>query len=236
MRIRPYILAGGKSSRMGRDKAMLELAGQTLLARAVETLRGVGELKDADGRVLVTVVGERKQLEGADRCIADHYPGCGPLGGIEAALADLSNPADAAEGAAEADWAFFVPVDMPLLSATLLDRLLAGWSKQVRAANAEGREVGSCYAEVDGVPQPLVSLVHRDLHGPVLEALKTGRYKVVPLLKSGGTCCTPLMREADEAAQIDCRMRESFVQFTNVNTVADLMRVETLLKAQGLPD
>ena len=36
-----YVLAGGQSSRLGQDKALLPLAGKTLLEHAVETLRQV---------------------------------------------------------------------------------------------------------------------------------------------------------------------------------------------------
>jgi len=171
MRIRPYILAGGRRSRMGQDKAMLRLGGRTLLGRAVDTLRAVPSLKDGEGRVVVTIVGDRVELEGSDRAVADRYPGCGPLGGIEAALRDLYE-------SAEAQWAFFMPVDMPFLPAGLIDALLREWSDATR------RGARVCYVVVDGRPQPLVGMVHRAALPYVVEAITAGQFKVTPVLQS----------------------------------------------------
>ncbi len=71
------VLAGGQSSRFGSDKALAELGGRTLLARAFDTLSGHCEL---------VVVAGRERGPG-HRCIPD-WPnaGMGPLGGIAAGL------------------------------------------------------------------------------------------------------------------------------------------------------
>jgi molybdopterin-guanine dinucleotide biosynthesis protein A len=70
------VLAGGQSSRFGSDKALAELGGQTLLARAFDTLTGFCEL--------VVVAGRER---GPGHCIPDWpHPNMGPLGGIAAAL------------------------------------------------------------------------------------------------------------------------------------------------------
>jgi molybdopterin-guanine dinucleotide biosynthesis protein A len=70
------VLAGGQSTRFGSDKALAELAGQTLLARAVETLASQCDA--------IVVVG---RTEAPVPCLADRpRAGMGPLGGIAAAL------------------------------------------------------------------------------------------------------------------------------------------------------
>ena len=70
------VLAGGRSSRFGSDKAMAELAGRTLLARAVDALAGMCEH--------VIVVG-REQAPA--HTLPDWpRPGMGPPGGLAAAL------------------------------------------------------------------------------------------------------------------------------------------------------
>ena len=70
------VLAGGLSSRFGSDKALAELHGRTLIARAVETLEGFCDT--------VIVVG---RANAPARTIPDWpRPGMGPLGGIAAAL------------------------------------------------------------------------------------------------------------------------------------------------------
>jgi molybdenum cofactor guanylyltransferase len=71
------VLAGGQSTRFGSDKALAELGGRTLLARAFDTLSGFCEL---------VVVAGRERGPG-HRCIPDWpHPDMGPLGGIAAAL------------------------------------------------------------------------------------------------------------------------------------------------------
>lgn len=70
------VLAGGKSSRFGTDKALAELDGRTLIARAVDTLSTFCEK--------VIVVGRKTALAPT---IPDWpHPDMGPLGGIAAAL------------------------------------------------------------------------------------------------------------------------------------------------------
>jgi len=71
------VLAGGQSTRFGSDKAMAELGGRTLLARAYDTLSGFCEL---------VVIAGRERGPG-HRCIPDWpHPQMGPLAGLAAAL------------------------------------------------------------------------------------------------------------------------------------------------------
>lgn len=160
-----YILAGGKSSRMGQDKAMLQFRGQTLLRRAVSTMRGV--------TTEVAIVGERSQLEGADRAIPDRSRGCGPLGGMEAALNDLVTH----DTLREYDWACFLPVDMPLLPPELYTALIRHWLE-----TATGR-LRIAYVVTDGSPQPLVSLLHRSMLPHLTESLRKGNLKVTSVFR-----------------------------------------------------
>ena len=74
-----FVLAGGGSTRFGRDKALARIGDEALLARLCAVMRGVTPC--------VTIIGSREKYAafGAD-CIADHWPGEGPLGGIITAL------------------------------------------------------------------------------------------------------------------------------------------------------
>lgn len=102
------ILAGGKSTRMGRDKAGLKLGGETLLARSRRVLEDVGcdPIMVSGGRV---------------NGIVDNYPERGPLGGIQAGLQILtqSSPEITAGGRL-----VVIPVDMPKLTEQTLQPLL----------------------------------------------------------------------------------------------------------------
>ena len=73
-----YVLAGGRSSRMGTDKALLLLAGKPLIAHAVVKL----------GRLCqdVRVLSANSALAPYAPLVPDLHPDCGPIGGIEVAL------------------------------------------------------------------------------------------------------------------------------------------------------
>lgn len=105
-RIAGLILAGGQSIRMGRDKALLDWQGETLLARARTLLRsiGVGQIH----------VGGRPDEEGG---LPDSQPHAGPARAILDAARILSG---------QCDGLLVIPVDMPLLGADQLTPLLAG--------------------------------------------------------------------------------------------------------------
>jgi molybdenum cofactor guanylyltransferase len=160
--ITAYVLAGGRSTRMGRDKAMLALAGRTFLSRAVATLRSVA--------TEVVLLGDRPDLQGADRAIPDLHPGCGPVGGMETALRDLaSHPT--------AEWACFLPVDMPFLPAGLYAALMVHWLAEAPFG------VRVAYPTVDHGPQPLISLLHRSVLPHLAAAVEIRRLKVTSVLE-----------------------------------------------------
>ncbi len=76
--IAAFILAGGASKRMGRDKAFLTLGGSTLLERAIGLVNSITRN--------VTIIGNAAKFGAYGRVMEDIYPGCGPLGGIHTAL------------------------------------------------------------------------------------------------------------------------------------------------------
>lgn len=97
------ILAGGKSSRMGTDKAELIYKGERLIDRATSVLKDLG----ADP-ILVS---------GREGGLSDPSPGHGPVGGLCALMNEVS------EKALPKQW-LIIPVDMPLLSKNTLKPLL----------------------------------------------------------------------------------------------------------------
>lgn len=120
------ILAGGRSRRMGADKALLVLEGETLLERA----RVRFEAQVAGLALVVGAGGWNGPAIGLP-VVTDAVEDAGPLGGVLAALLWAA--------AAGAERIITVPVDCPFLPADLAPRLTAAASAPVVAAASAGR-------------------------------------------------------------------------------------------------
>ena len=102
-----FVLAGGNSSRMGQDKSLVPLAGLPLVEHALTILRSAG--------LEPRIAGAKSDLSFFASVVPDEpsQSGLGPLSGICSALAPGS-----------AQYAVFLPIDLPLLPASLIDYLL----------------------------------------------------------------------------------------------------------------
>src|SRR5271157_31665 len=145
-----FVLAGGRSSRMGSDKALLSFRDQTLLARTLEKAAAVAEK--------VVIIGPRERYATYGDVVEDIYAGCGPLSGIHAAL-----------GASETDLNLVLSVDMPLMTVEFLRWLLE------QALHASELIV---VPDALGGRQPLCAVYRRPLLAVAEQALKNGDYKI----------------------------------------------------------
>ncbi|MDD5712272.1 MAG: molybdenum cofactor guanylyltransferase [Smithellaceae bacterium] len=93
------ILAGGKSSRLGKDKAFLEINGKSLIDRTVKVFRGIFS------EIIIVANKPHSFLEPGVEIVTDIYPGKGALGGIYSGLFFARN-----------ERAFVAPCDMPFLN------------------------------------------------------------------------------------------------------------------------
>ena len=109
MKFSAVILAGGKSSRMGRDKAFMEIHGETLLARQIHLVRGAGV-----GEVFVSGRANVDYSSLGLRVLQDRLQEAGPLSGIERGLAATSS-----------SLLLVLAVDMPGMTGEFLKRLFA---------------------------------------------------------------------------------------------------------------
>ncbi|GAB1596388.1 molybdenum cofactor guanylyltransferase [Lysobacter claricitrinus] len=142
------VLAGGRSSRMGRDKAVLVLDGRTLLDRAIDVLRDAGATN-------VIVSGDRSMHDG----VADRIPDAGPVGGIASVLSRVPDGA-----------MVVIPVDVPLLDAVTLRTLVASLS-EAPAACFKGHPLPWA-VRVDARARDAVEQLLRDNpEGPSMRAL-----------------------------------------------------------------
>lgn len=99
-----FILAGGKSTRMGLEKAFLELGGRSLLVHALDLAATVADT--------TIIAGDASKFGGFGAVVEDVYPGCGPLGGIHAALQ-----------VSRTELNLMLAVDLPFLQAGFLQYL-----------------------------------------------------------------------------------------------------------------
>jgi molybdenum cofactor guanylyltransferase len=148
--ISAFVLAGGKSSRMGAEKALLAIGGATLLARALAVAGQVSRN--------IFIVGEKAKFAGFGAVIEDSYLECGPLAGIHAALKNSSTERN-----------LMLAVDLPFVNAALL-RFLLLISQQDEAVVTVPR--------VHGRLQPLCAVYRRTFSVPAEESLRQGAYKI----------------------------------------------------------
>ena len=154
-----FILAGGKSTRMGTDKAFVKLNGRTLLDRQLDLARSVC--------ANVRIVGDRSKFGAFAPVVEDVFPACGPLGGIHAALRS-----------SQTDLNLMIAVDVPFLSAEFLQFLIA-----------RGRDSGATVtvARISEGWQPLCAVYRKEFADMAEKALQAGRYRIDALFEPATT-------------------------------------------------
>lgn len=191
LRVAGYVLAGGASSRFGRDKAFAELGGKPMLRRMGELLQGV-----AESVAVVAPSGRYKEF--GFRIVTDCWPSAGPLGGIATALLHAGESPNAPE------WNLILGCDLPLLTGEWLTYLVE------RAARSPALAV---IPQTKHGDEPLCAC-YRTAAGPVLAAaLERGERKVMRAMEE-------LEREMLDEAQWK-RFDNSGRLFRNMNTPAD---------------
>lgn len=210
-----FVLAGGRSSRLGQDKVLLPWRGQTLLLHAVTRLQQVCRI--------VYVCGNRpdlcEHLPQSVSTVPDARKGTGPLGGIVSALEISSNP-----------WNLLLAVDLPLVPVGLLSRLT-----EFAIDNHASETQTKCVIPTVGErPQPLCGLYHKSLAQPMHRALEEGKYKVLDAVQYAGwltNTSEPVVHYVEmETFSSDQVPRSSVIcdWFLNINTTDDLRRAKDL--------
>jgi len=156
------ILAGGKSSRMGRDKLALSVDGKTLLESAV------GRFSDVFDNVYLSVADVEKYPEISVNRIVDIIPGAGPMSGLHAALSELG-----------ADGVFLVAADLPFSSPDAALRIIEMCQQSGKSA---------CVVRLsDGKLEPLFGYYRKELMGKCEDLIKIGDYRMTELLPESTT-------------------------------------------------
>ena len=202
-----FVLAGGRSSRMGRDKALVAFRGQPLVAHALGILREAG--------LAAAIAGSRSVLGAYAPVVEDAESGLGPLAGICAAMSSTT-----------ARWAVFVPVDLPLLPASLVRCLM-------KDARTTGRAI--TIASVNGFAETFPVVLERRVLPGLQSELDAGRSGCFSAFQAaaaglGQTMNVVVTERLAQAAQV---AHPSLIPaanwFVNINSAEDLGRAEALL-------
>lgn len=188
------ILAGGRATRLGgRDKSALVVGDRTILSRQIAMLTAV------DGIDEMLIVGNATHPSA--RTIADVVPGCGPLGGIHAALTEARH-----------ETVFVLACDTPYPTASLVAHLFS---------LADGVDVVVPHTE-QGY-HPLCAVYSRRCLDPIAQRLAAGRLKVIDLVDD-------VRARVVSGGELE-RFGDPQQLFTNVNTPADYARCRQALAA-----
>jgi len=124
-RLLGVVLCGGKSSRMGRDKAALPYGGTTFLQHAIARLKNLCD---------EVVLSGETAAEYHVRSIPDSVAGAGPAGGVAASLEDARQRSHNA--------CLFTPIDVPRLDESDLQRIVQVWqsAQQLTLARSDRTE------------------------------------------------------------------------------------------------
>ena len=154
-----FVLVGGQSRRMGRDKALLEFEGKPLLLHIAELI--------APYVAEVALLGSPARYSGFGLAVLeDEYPGRGPLGALYTGLRNSSR-----------DWNLFFACDLPFLTPGIVQSLLE---------RASGTTAQAIVPKAGEQWQPLCAAYHRNCVPVMEQALardSTGIVEVLPALK-----------------------------------------------------
>ena len=155
------VFTGGKSTRMGRSKAELNLGGRTMAERAVDVMSEVCR------EVVIVTAKPLEFIDFKGKIIRDVIPGQGPLGGLVTGLIFARTP-----------WVLTAPCDVPFLKAGIL-RIIA---EKALAARGGPRVV---VPRTTGGWQPLIAAYSRECLGPARKLLEAGGRKMDDLRFNG---------------------------------------------------
>ncbi|MFZ0395331.1 MAG: molybdenum cofactor guanylyltransferase [Terracidiphilus sp.] len=202
-----WVLAGGRSSRMGQEKALVELEGRPLIAHALDVLVGAG--------LEPRIAGARPDLSQFAPVIADEQADRGPLGGVVSALEQTAQ-----------DWAVFVSIDMPLMAPELVEFL-------IEDARLTGAAI--TLTAVNGFAETFPVVVRRETLETLRERLEQGEGGCFAAFEAaarerGEKVRAPAVEVLAEASQVtDARGLRPWQWFLNVNTRDDLKAASAAL-------
>lgn len=142
------IFAGGKSSRMGFDKALALYKGQPMISYSIELL------KPFCNRILISSSNTLHKDLGYE-CISDEYQDTGPIGGLSSCLHQSSTEVN-----------ICLPCDVPEMKPAVIRHLLSAY------------DYSSCIVPLTPLPEPLIAVYPKAVKGVVKQMISEGKYQM----------------------------------------------------------
>ncbi|MDP9337503.1 MAG: molybdenum cofactor guanylyltransferase [Acidobacteriota bacterium] len=206
MPVHAYVLAGGGSTRFGRDKALVEFGGAPLLLQIVRLARA------CTSRVAVIASPEKyASLSPELQIVEDRWPGEGPVGGIITALQHTAATDPPCQ------WNLMLSCDMPFLTPAWLKFLI----DRTRNSTTETQVI---LPHSDQGPEPMCACYRTDSAAALKNVFDRGIRKVTSALKHLPT------EVLDESAWK--RFDSAGRLFWNMNTPADFIAAQRLWETE----
>lgn len=201
-----FVLAGGRSSRMGQDKSFVEIAGRPLIEHSIQILLKAG--------LNVRIAGARSQLTQFAPVVPDlpENSGLGPLAGICAALVECPSRA------------VFLPVDLPLIPPSLI-RYLVHHATVTDAAATVVSVAGFVQTFPAVIDRAALESLRNGLHSDDRKCLKA--FRAVP----GGLTVLPLELLAQAGQVRHPHALHPAQWFMNINTPKDVAQATAAMAA-----
>ena len=214
-KIYAYVLAGGGSTRFGRDKALVEFGGDPLLLQIVRVAHGCTD------NVAIVASREKYATLGPElQIIEDRWPGEGPLGGIITALQHTTATEALAHSSTDSahTWNLILSCDLPFLTTEWLKFL-------VDRARDSPPEIKIILPHSAHGPEPLCACYRTAAAEPLKNVFDRGVRKVTQALKEVRTevLDEPVWKRFDSAGRL----------FWNMNTRADFEEAQRLWETKN---
>jgi len=212
-----FVLAGGMSSRMGKDKAALAVGGRQLIQHALEIMREAG--------LETRIAGAQSDMSKFAPVVSDSpdESGFGPLAGICAALA-----------ACKCRFAAFLPVDQPLIPASLIEYLLH---------HAIVTQAAVAVVSVAGFVQTFPAIVDSAALGSLKASLFSGDRNCLTAFRAAGNAIGGFAIGGFSVLPLELLVQPGQVRhpralhpdqwFLNVNTPEDLKLLDEVMAGAG---
>jgi len=177
------LLAGGKSSRMGTNKAELLYKGRTFVDNLIEKAKKLGIKR-------IYLSGYQKELKDV-QLVYDIYPEIGPLGGLHAGLQAVKTP-----------YCLVLPVDIPQIPERFLEELLVFHEHTMEELEGGAKPL---VVERDGFLEPLLGIYPISMIKFIEEKILSERFSVFRMIKEWGCVCFRTDIPEEQIANINTR-------------------------------